>query len=121
MSYYVTPTTIKECRLRLGLDQREFAKKVGGVTDNAVSKWENGRNRPNAENKKKIKEIMRLADEIEGKPIEKEQPEIKSQPKGIDRRLEVMNETTVHIRELEAEIIKLKAEAYDRIMKGGNE
>jgi hypothetical protein len=27
----------------------------------------------------------------------------------------------MHIRELEAEIIKLKAEAYDRIMKGGNE
>ena len=52
MAYYVTPTTIKECRQRLGLDQREFAKEVGGVTENAVSKWERGRNSPNTENKK---------------------------------------------------------------------
>jgi putative transcriptional regulator len=41
----VTPEWIKQLRLRLGLNQAQFGKKVG-VAQNTVAQWENGQTRP---------------------------------------------------------------------------
>lgn len=48
---------IKELRRRSGLNQTEFAKKIG-VTQGAISLWEGGRTRPNAEQLKAISDVF---------------------------------------------------------------
>ena len=110
MAIYLTPTTIKEARRKLGMTQKEFAAAIGTVTEKAISNWETGTNIPSWENKPKLKELIAKAN---GEEIEKKE---ETAPKTVDDKLAIMNETTTHIRELEAEIVKLKAAAYDRIM-----
>lgn len=109
MSIYLTPTTIKDARRKLGMTQGEFAKEIGIVTAKAVSNWETGTNIPGNDCKPKLRELIAKANGVEVEQVEK------STPKTVDDKLAIMNETTMRIRELEAEIIKLKAAAYDRI------
>lgn len=49
---------IKDLRTSLSMRQNEFAKAIGGVDQSTVSKWENGRQRPEAEH---VLRIARLA------------------------------------------------------------
>lgn len=61
-------TNIKELRLKYGLSQKEFAK-IAGVSDKAVSTWENGTKEPRMGTIQKIADYFGLkkSDIIEDK------------------------------------------------------
>ncbi len=60
MNQYVTGNTIKELREKQGLTQSELAEKLG-VTDKAVSKWENGRGLPDISLIEPISKIFNIS------------------------------------------------------------
>ena len=51
------PETIKELRIKRNMSQRDVAK-ILGVTDRAVSKWENGLSQPTAQNMLSLSKIF---------------------------------------------------------------
>ncbi len=50
---------LKKIRIDRGMTQFEVARKVG-VSLNAYLRWEAGVNKPNAENEKKLKEVLKI-------------------------------------------------------------
>lgn len=59
MDALYTGKVIAECRKELGLTQKELADKLG-VTDKAVSRWENGMNFPDIALMDSLAQISRI-------------------------------------------------------------